>query len=162
MSPLPREAVFLHQRPKTEYITGPHRQRSKKTQSPQTCFLPIESFHRFEQHIIFKLMTYCSPNRPFPSSPGPLFQNEGRCSAFDIEVVRDGPLENWGGGGGGEFSACTNYFFCLLLVQEFFFRWTPLHEFFFFRQILLFFFNSEILIHTPYSQMADTREKTGA
>ena len=26
-------------------------------------------------------------NRPFPSSPGPLFQNEGRCSAFDMEVI---------------------------------------------------------------------------
>ena len=26
-------------------------------------------------------------NRPFPSSPGPLFQNEGRCSAFDKEII---------------------------------------------------------------------------
>ena len=25
--------------------------------------------------------------RPFPSSPGPLFQNEGRCSAFDMEII---------------------------------------------------------------------------
>ena len=25
--------------------------------------------------------------RPFPSSPGPLFQNEGRCSAFDMEIT---------------------------------------------------------------------------
>ena len=25
-------------------------------------------------------------NRPFPSSPGPLFQNEGRRTAFDIEM----------------------------------------------------------------------------
>ena len=25
-------------------------------------------------------------NRPFPSSPGPLSQNEGRCSAFDVEI----------------------------------------------------------------------------
>ena len=25
-------------------------------------------------------------NTPFPSSPGPLFQNEGRCSAFDMEI----------------------------------------------------------------------------
>ena len=31
-------------------------------------------------------MTVCFCNRPFPSSPGPLFQNEGRCSAFDIEI----------------------------------------------------------------------------
>jgi len=26
-------------------------------------------------------------NRPFPSSPGPLHQNEGRCSAFDMEII---------------------------------------------------------------------------
>ena len=25
--------------------------------------------------------------RPFPSSPGPPFQNEGRCSAFDMEIT---------------------------------------------------------------------------
>ena len=25
--------------------------------------------------------------RPYPSSPGPLFQNDGRCSAFDIEII---------------------------------------------------------------------------
>ena len=24
---------------------------------------------------------------PFPSSPEPLFQNEGRCSAFDMEII---------------------------------------------------------------------------
>ena len=28
-----------------------------------------------------------STKRPFPSSPGPLFQNEGGCSAFDMEIV---------------------------------------------------------------------------
>ena len=26
-------------------------------------------------------------NRPFPSSPRPLFQNEGKCSAFDMEII---------------------------------------------------------------------------
>ena len=26
-------------------------------------------------------------NRQFPSSPGPLFQNEGRCSAFDMKII---------------------------------------------------------------------------
>ena len=26
-------------------------------------------------------------NRPFPSSRGPLFQNEGRCSAFYMEII---------------------------------------------------------------------------
>ena len=30
--------------------------------------------------------TYYS-NRPFPSSPGPLFQNEVKCSAFDMEIT---------------------------------------------------------------------------
>ena len=25
--------------------------------------------------------------RSFPGSPGPLFQNEGRCSAFDMEII---------------------------------------------------------------------------
>ena len=26
-------------------------------------------------------------SRLFPSSPGPLFQNEGRCPAFDMEII---------------------------------------------------------------------------
>ena len=26
-------------------------------------------------------------NRPFPSCPGPLFQNKGRRSAFDMEII---------------------------------------------------------------------------
>ena len=26
-------------------------------------------------------------NRPFPSSPGPLYQNEVKCSSFDIEMI---------------------------------------------------------------------------
>ena len=26
-------------------------------------------------------------NGSFPSSPGPLFQNEGRCSAIDMEII---------------------------------------------------------------------------
>ena len=26
-------------------------------------------------------------NRPFPSFPGPLFQNEAKCSAFDMEII---------------------------------------------------------------------------
>ena len=28
-----------------------------------------------------------SLNRPFPSSPGSLFQKKGRCSAFDMEII---------------------------------------------------------------------------
>ena len=31
--------------------------------------------------------TCLARNRPFPSSPGPLFQNEGWCSAFDKEII---------------------------------------------------------------------------
>ena len=38
---------------------------------------PFVSHTTMQQHI----------NRPFPSSPGPLFQNEGRCSAFDMEII---------------------------------------------------------------------------
>ena len=26
-------------------------------------------------------------NRPFPSSPGPLYQNEVKCSAFDLKMI---------------------------------------------------------------------------
>ena len=26
-------------------------------------------------------------NRPFPSSPGPLYQNEVKCSSFNIEMI---------------------------------------------------------------------------
>ena len=32
-------------------------------------------------------MFICVVNGPFPSSPGPLFQNEGRSSAFDMEII---------------------------------------------------------------------------
>ena len=43
------------------------------------CFLwPIRRNHTSSSY---------STNRPFPSSPGPLFQNEGRCSAFDMEII---------------------------------------------------------------------------
>ena len=37
--------------------------------------------------IAFFWFKNLSGNRPFPSSPGPLFQNEGRCSAFDMEII---------------------------------------------------------------------------
>ena len=39
--------------------------------------------------MVFNKMNYNSlvSNRPFPSSPRPLFQNEGRCSAFDMEII---------------------------------------------------------------------------
>ena len=32
-------------------------------------------------------MKFDPVNRSFPCSPGPLFQNEGRCSAFDMEII---------------------------------------------------------------------------
>ena len=34
-----------------------------------------------------RLSEECFLNRPFPSSRGPLFQNEGSCSAFDMEII---------------------------------------------------------------------------
>ena len=37
--------------------------------------------------LISKKQTNKQTNRPFPSSPGPLFQNEGRCPAFDMEII---------------------------------------------------------------------------
>ena len=38
--------------------------------------------------ISIKLLTYMqmSPTRPFPSSPGRLYQNEVKCSAFDMQM----------------------------------------------------------------------------
>ena len=32
-------------------------------------------------------MFFTDVNRPFPSSPGPLYQNEVNCSAFDMEMI---------------------------------------------------------------------------
>ena len=34
----------------------------KKTPVSPNLFLSNKSFHRFEQHVIFKLMTYCTPS----------------------------------------------------------------------------------------------------
>ena len=36
---------------------------------------------------VWALRNDFAQNRPFPSSPGPLFQNKGRCSAFDMEII---------------------------------------------------------------------------
>ena len=36
---------------------------------------------------ILIIMPSSLSNRPFPSSPRPLFQNAGRCSAFDMEIT---------------------------------------------------------------------------
>ena len=35
------------------------------------------------KYRIFSPKSTAAVIRPFPSSPGPLFQNEGKCSAFD-------------------------------------------------------------------------------
>ena len=45
--------------------------------------------HHHHNHHISILFPPLPPphNRPFPSSFGPLFQNEGRCSAFDMEII---------------------------------------------------------------------------
>ena len=37
--------------------------------------------------ILVHLSSWTFSNRPFPSSLGPLFQNEARCSAFDMEMI---------------------------------------------------------------------------
>ena len=41
----------------------------------------------FQPHVQNALFSNLTTNRPFSSSPGPLFQNEGRCSAFDMEII---------------------------------------------------------------------------
>ena len=38
-------------------------------------------------HLVNSSQSPEQVNRPFPSYPGPLFQNEGRCSAFDMEII---------------------------------------------------------------------------
>ena len=37
--------------------------------------------------LVFKCLNNLVPNRPCSSSPGPLFQNEGRSLAFDMELI---------------------------------------------------------------------------
>ena len=59
--------------------------------------LKISSLNKFHRALYCNLKASIPPNgckseaitrnRPFPSSPGPLFQNEGRCSAFDVEII---------------------------------------------------------------------------
>ena len=42
---------------------------------------------RLAKNILKCQINFKNP-QPFPSSPGPLFQNEGRwCSAFDMEII---------------------------------------------------------------------------
>ena len=39
-----------------------HSPPPKKKKVSPNLFLSNKSFHRFDQHVIFKLMTYCTPN----------------------------------------------------------------------------------------------------
>ena len=39
------------------------------------------------KYRIFSPKSTAAVIRPFPSSSGPLFQNEGRCSVFDMEIT---------------------------------------------------------------------------
>ena len=40
------------------------------------------------KHNLFACSEFNSlSNRPFPRSPGPLYQNEVKCSAFDMEMI---------------------------------------------------------------------------
>ena len=52
-------------------------------------FFHFVKFEAFEVCFLgpHKDLSFGVINRPFPSSPGPLFQNEGRCSAFDMETI---------------------------------------------------------------------------
>ena len=44
-------------------------------------------WHNKRNRSLSILCTNNTFDRPFPSSPGPLLQNEGRCSAFDTEII---------------------------------------------------------------------------
>ena len=38
-------------------------------------------------HFVLSLFWSDMLNKPFPSSPGPLYQNEVKCSAFELEMI---------------------------------------------------------------------------
>ena len=48
-------------------------------------YFSLKTLLKYEQRFLF--LKKIPANRPFPSSPGPLFQNEGRCLAFDMEII---------------------------------------------------------------------------
>ena len=55
-----------------------------------SCILYTEKLNNmyiFQPHVHNALFSNLRTNRLFPSSPGPLFQNEGNCAAFDIEII---------------------------------------------------------------------------
>ena len=55
-----------------------------------SCILYTEKLNNmyiFQPHVHNALFSNLRTNRLFPSSPGPLFQNEGNCAAFDIDII---------------------------------------------------------------------------
>ena len=58
------------------------------TVNPLLNCLPLRSRGgKLLKKPLARLPDSSKPNRPFPSSPFPLFQNEGRCSAFEVEII---------------------------------------------------------------------------
>ena len=47
--------------------------------------MQISRITNFAENLSLNVMG--TLNRPFPSSPGPLYQNEVRCSTFDMEMI---------------------------------------------------------------------------
>ena len=56
-------------------------------------FLPSEATKTFSFmmgcifYAIVYIVYFLRNNRPYPSSLGPLYQNEAKCSAFDMEMI---------------------------------------------------------------------------
>ena len=56
-------------------------------------FLPTEATETFSFimgcifYAIAYIVYFLRNNRPYPSSLGPLYQNEVKCSAFDMEMI---------------------------------------------------------------------------
>ena len=55
--------------------------------NPTDIFYSIRNKGK-SKHNLFACSEFNSlSNRPFPSSPGPLYQNKVKCSAFDMEMI---------------------------------------------------------------------------
>ena len=54
------------------------------------CWIPDSTSKSFPDSGI-RIPLHGANDSPFPSSPGPLFQNEVKCSAFDIEIIFHSP-----------------------------------------------------------------------
>ena len=50
-------------------------------------FFTKNTHQRFQRFAVWYLHFSTQSNRPFPSSPAPLYQNEVNCSAFDMEII---------------------------------------------------------------------------